>query len=77
MPDSPESVLTAAEVATQLGVPVATVRQWLWNGRLRGQRRGGMTAGWRILSGDLALFIDQHPQLVDTARPTRAPQPLS
>jgi excisionase family DNA binding protein len=75
MTQAPEPVLTAAEVATQLGVPVATVRQWLWDGQLRGQRRGGMTAGWRIRAADLARFVAEHSQLVAAARSPNQPQP--
>jgi excisionase family DNA binding protein len=66
--------LTAAEVATQLNVPVSTVRQWLWDGVLRGQRVGGSNAGWRVRARDLAQFVAQHP-IARVGGPGEQPRP--
>jgi len=54
---NPNRFLTADEAATLLRVPVATVRQWLWDGRLPGYRAGGSAAGWRIRERDLEALL--------------------
>jgi excisionase family DNA binding protein len=74
MTQTPEYVYTAAEVARELGVPVATVRQWLWDGRLRGHRSGGLHAGWRVRSADLAHFLAGQPTV---AGKQPAPPPVT
>jgi excisionase family DNA binding protein len=56
-----DQLLTTTEVATLLDVSVSRVRRWLWTGRLRGQRRGGTQAGWRIRAEDLEQFAVPPP----------------
>jgi excisionase family DNA binding protein len=56
-----DQLFTTTEVATLLDVPVSRVRLWLWAGRLRGQRRGGAQAGWRIRAEDLEQFVAPPP----------------
>jgi excisionase family DNA binding protein len=53
----PVAILTAAEVARRLDVPLSTVREWLWSGRLPGYRSGGNAAGWRIPEAALQRFM--------------------
>ena len=50
-------LVSAADVAKRLGIPRATVRQWLWSGKLPASRAGGRDAGWRIRESDLEAFI--------------------
>ena len=57
MTDRP--MLTVAEVAARLKVPVAAVRRWLREGRLRGVMLGGTKLGYRISPSDLEEFIQQ------------------
>jgi excisionase family DNA binding protein len=65
-----DQLFTTTEVATLLDVPVSRVRLWLWAGRLRGQRRGGAEAGWRIRAEDLEQFVAPPPP-APTAVPLR------
>jgi excisionase family DNA binding protein len=59
LPRDSDALLTSAQIATQLDVPLATVRQWLWDGQLRGHRGGGSSAGWRVRAADLDAFLVQ------------------
>jgi excisionase family DNA binding protein len=70
-----DHLFTTTEVATLLDVPVSRVRLWLWAGRLRGQRRGGAQAGWRIRAADLDEFVA--PQPTPPASVPLRPPPLS
>lgn len=52
-----DRLLTVPEVAEQMRVSEATVRDWLRRGHLRGFRPGGTKAGWRIRESDLRAFM--------------------
>lgn len=58
-----ERPLTAAEVATRMGVKVSLVLAWIASHQLRAVNIGsdagpGHRPRWRILPADLATFID-------------------
>ncbi len=63
-------VLTATEAAEQLHLPLSTVRQLLWRGELTGVRCGGVNAGWRVTSVEVARF-----RLAASTSATPAPAP--
>jgi len=57
-----ERLLTVPEVAVRLRVSEWTVRRWLRDGRISGQRIGGTRAGWRIRSTEVERFIGEGPR---------------
>ena len=61
-------MMSPHEVACQLEVPAATVRQWLRKGNLRGIKLGPRL--WRIREEDLRNFIEKGwNKLEDEDRP--------
>ena len=52
-----EQLLTVVEVAQRMRTTPETVRRWLREGKLKGQRPGGTKFGWRIASSDLARVV--------------------
>lgn len=49
-------MMTPNEAASRLEVPVATIRQWLRKGSLKGTKLGPRL--WRIREKDLLAFIE-------------------
>jgi excisionase family DNA binding protein len=60
--------LTVPEVAKRLRLNPETIRRMLRDGRLRGFRPGGDSAGWRVSERDLAAFIRSR---IETTEETR------